>query len=106
LEHDTRRAASIRSQAARALPVRGPLCRAAPERDVQEMIAILAGNLAIAAPGAAMASWLLGDGTGPLHNHCPAPQLSAAVQEATRQMGSFADTSPDQAAPHTAECHR
>lgn len=80
------------------LPLRGPLCRgdvAAAERDVGEMIDVLAGGLPIAARGAALASWLLSDGTGPLHNQRSPLKLSAAVREATRQMGSFAGTRPD-----------
>jgi len=47
---------------------RGPLCRgriAAAERDVHEMLAILTGTLPVTARGAAMASVLLSDGTGP-----------------------------------------
>jgi hypothetical protein len=89
------------------LPARGPLCRGAvAEGDVREMIAILAGDLPIAARGAAVASWLLSDGTGPLHNHRSSLQLSAAVRQVTRQIGSFTDTPPDRAAPHNAECHR
>ena len=66
-----------------------PLCRdriAAAEHDVRTMLAVLACPLPITARGAAMASVLLGDGTGPLHNpHC-ARDLGAAVREATRQM--------------------
>jgi hypothetical protein len=73
---------------------RGPLCRGAVadgEHDVREMIAILAGTLPIAARGAAVASWLLRDGTGPLHNHRSALDLGCVVQEAIRQMDTFAD---------------
>ncbi len=84
------------------LPLRGPLRRGAvvaAERDMHEMIAVLAGGLPIAARGAALASWLLRDGTGPLYNHrCPI-ELSAAVREATRQMSSYADSPPDGADP-------
>jgi len=72
-----------------SLPLRGPLCRsavAAAERDVREMIAVLAGRQPIAARGAAMASWLLSDGAGPLHNHRSPLELRTAVREATRQM--------------------
>jgi hypothetical protein len=78
-----------------ALPLHGPLCRgavAAAEPDVREMIDVLAGGLPIAARGAAIASLLLSDGTGPLHNRHSPLELSAAVQEATRQMGSSANT--------------
>jgi hypothetical protein len=72
---------------------RGPLCRgriAAAERDVQEMLAVLTGALPVAARGATMASVLLSDGTGPLHNHRSPLDLGAAVREATRQMDPFA----------------
>jgi hypothetical protein len=91
------------------LPLHGPLCRgavAAAERDVREMIAVLDGGLPIAAPGAALASWLLRDGTGPLHNHRCGIELGAAVREATRQMASFADTPPDGADADYARCGR
>jgi hypothetical protein len=73
------------------LPLHGPLRRgavAAAERDVREMIEVLNGGQPIAARGAALASWLLSDGTGPLHNQRSPLELSAAVQDATRQMGS------------------
>jgi hypothetical protein len=75
------------------LTPRAPLCRGAlvaAERDVREMIAVLAGGLPIAARGAAMASWLLIDGTGPLHNHRSPVDLFAVVREATEQMDAFA----------------
>jgi len=68
---------------------RGPLCRgriAAAEGDVRELLAALTGALPIAARGAAMASVLLIDGTGPLHSHRSPLDLGAAVREATRQM--------------------
>ena len=80
---------------------RGPLCRgaiAAAEHDVREMIAVLVGAHPIAARGAALASWLLSDGTGPLHNHrCPL-DLSDVVREATRQLNPFADIPAQEAA--------
>ena len=72
---------------------RAPLRRdriAAAERDVREMLTILAGPLPITARGAAMASSLLSDGTGPLHNRRSPIGLGAAVREATRQMVPFA----------------
>lgn len=72
-------------------PLHGTLRRgavAAAERDVREMIDVLTGRLPIAARGAALASWLLSDGTGPLHNQRSPLVLSAAVQDATRQMRS------------------
>ncbi len=72
---------------------RGPLCRGAvadAESDVREMIAVLDGTLPIAARGAATASWLLRDGTGPLHNHRSTVDLGGMVREARRQMDPFA----------------
>jgi hypothetical protein len=86
-----------------------PLCRsraAAAERGLREMTAVLTGDLPIATRGAAMASWLLSDGTGPLRNHHSAPGLSAAVREAARQLISLADTPPDGADPDNAGCYR
>ncbi|HZC60728.1 MAG TPA: hypothetical protein VE464_03720 [Streptosporangiaceae bacterium] len=68
---------------------RAPLCRdriAAAEGDVRTMLAVLACPLPISARGAAMASVLLGDGTGPLHNHHSTRDLTAAVRDATREM--------------------
>jgi hypothetical protein len=72
---------------------RAPLCRdriAAAERDVREMVTVLAGPLPITVRGAAMASYLLSDGTGPLHNRHSSLDLGAAVCEATRQMDPVA----------------
>jgi hypothetical protein len=57
----------------------------APSLD-RELVAALTGALPIAARGAAMASVLLSDGTGPLHNYRSPLDLGAAVREATRQM--------------------
>jgi hypothetical protein len=71
------------------LTSRGPLCRdriAAAERDVREMLALLTGVQPIAARGAAMASVLLSDGTGPLHNRRSPLDLAAEVRQATSQM--------------------
>lgn len=68
---------------------RAPLRRdriAAAEGDVRTMLAVLACPLPISARGAAMASVLLGDGTGPLHNHHCTRDLAAAVRDATREM--------------------
>jgi hypothetical protein len=59
------------------------------------MLAVLAGALPIAARGAAMASVLLSDGTGPLHSRRSPLDLGAAVREATRQMGRFAGAPSD-----------
>jgi hypothetical protein len=72
---------------------RAPLCRdriAAAECDVREMLTVLTGVLPITARGAAMASVLLSDGTGPLHNRHSPLDLGAEVREATRQMTPFA----------------
>jgi hypothetical protein len=68
---------------------RAPLCRdrvTAAEGDLRTMLAVLACPLPISARGAAMASVMLGDGTGPLHNPHSARDLAAAVRDATMQM--------------------
>ena len=50
------------------------------------MIGVLRGPLPVTVRGAAMAGYLLTDGTGPLYDrHCPIA-LDVAVREATRQM--------------------
>jgi hypothetical protein len=70
-------------------PPHAPLCRdriTAAEGDVRTMLAVLACPLPISARGAAMASVLLGDGTGPLHNPHSGQELAAAVRDATREM--------------------
>jgi hypothetical protein len=68
---------------------RAPLCRdriAAAEGDLRTMLAVLASPLPVSARGGAMASVLLGDGTGPLYSrHCPR-DLAAEVRDATREM--------------------
>jgi len=72
---------------------RGPLCRSrvtAADGDVREMLAVLTGAHPIAVRGAAMASVLLTDGTGPLHSRRSPLDLGDAVREATRQMNPFA----------------
>ncbi len=56
------------------------------ERDVQDMLTVLTGPLPVTARGAAMASSLLRDGAGPLHNRHSPLSLGDAVREATRQM--------------------
>lgn len=76
------------------LSPRGPLCRgriAAAEPDLREMISVLTGGLPITARGAAMASWLLIDGTGPLHNHRSPLDLSAEARAATWQLTGGAE---------------
>jgi hypothetical protein len=73
---------------------RAPLRRGAviaAEEDLQKMISILTSGLPIDARGAAMAGWLLKDGTGPLYNRRSRVELGAFVREAIRQMSSFAD---------------
>lgn len=90
--------ANVLDQAARRpVPVspRAPLRHGAViavREDLREMILVLTSGLPIGARGAAMASWLLSDGTGPLYNHRSRAELGAAAREATRQMGSFADS--------------
>jgi hypothetical protein len=63
---------------------------AAAEHDVREMLAVLTSEQPIAARGAAMASGLLTDGTGPLYSRHSLLDLGAAVREATRQMSPLA----------------
>ena len=66
-----------------------PLCRdriAAAEGDVRTMLAVLACPLPISARGAAMASVLLVDGSGPVHSRYCSRDLAAAVRDATREM--------------------
>jgi hypothetical protein len=90
-------------------PPRGPLCRdriAAAERDVRGMLAVLTGALPIAARGATMASVLLSDGTGPLHNHRSPLDLGAAVRQATRQMDPAAGASTGGADRDSEGCYR
>ncbi len=68
---------------------RAPLGReriAAAEPGVRDMLAVLGGPRPITVRGAAAASLLLSDGTGPLHNRRCFPGLDAAVREAARQM--------------------
>jgi hypothetical protein len=68
---------------------RAPLCRdriTAAEGDLRAMLAVLACPLPISARGAAMASVLLGDGTGPLYNPHSTRELAVAARDATREM--------------------
>jgi hypothetical protein len=72
---------------------RGPLRRGAitaAEGDVRAMMAVLASDAPVGARGAAMASWLLSDGTGPLYNRRAPVKLGAAVREATKEMRAVA----------------
>ena len=61
------------------------------------MITVLTGALPVAARGAAMASYLLSDGTGPLYDRHSPLGLAEAVREATRQMTARSPV------PHPAE---
>jgi hypothetical protein len=103
-----RRWANVLDQAGRrpgSLSPRAPLRRdavIAAEEDLREMIFVLTSGLPIDARGAAMASWLLRDGTGPLYNRSSRGELGAIVREMTRQMGSFADHPAD---PDSVECY-
>ena len=68
---------------------RAPLCRdriAAAEISVRDMLGVLRGPFPVSARGAAMASSLLSDGTGPVHDRHSPLDLDAAVRKATRQM--------------------
>jgi hypothetical protein len=67
------------------------------------MIDVLTSGLPIDARGAAMASRLLSDGTGPLYNYRSRVELGAVAREATRQMGSSVAHPAD---PDNAECYR
>ena len=84
---------------------RAPLRRGAviaAAADLREMIDVLTSGLPIDARGAAIASWLLSDGTGPLYRRSRV-ELGTVAREATRQMGSSADRPAD---PDSAECYR
>jgi hypothetical protein len=88
---------------------RAPLRRGAviaATADLRAMISVLTSGLPIGTRGAAMASWLLSDGTGPLYNHRSPVELATIVREATTQMDSLADRRADGADPGNAECHR
>ncbi len=85
---------------------RAPLRRGAviaAAADLREMIWVLTSGLPIDARGAAMASRLLSDGTGPLYNHRSRVELGTVAREAIRQMGSSADHPAD---PDNAGCYR
>ncbi len=80
---------------------------AGAEDDVQDMLAVLTGPLPVTARGAAMASSLLRDGTGPLHNRHSPVSLNDAVREATRQMtGPPAGTPPGGTDRESSVCYR
>jgi hypothetical protein len=88
-----RRWANVLDQASRGPYPRSPraLRRGAvitAEEDLREMISALTSGLPIEVRGAAMASRLLTDGTGPLYNPRSVVQLGTAVRAATRQMSS------------------
>ncbi|MGI8450196.1 MAG: hypothetical protein ACR2MP_24070 [Streptosporangiaceae bacterium] len=87
---------------------RAPLCRdriAAAEHDVRAMIGVLTGALPVTARGAAMASYLLSDGTGPLYDRHSPVALGVAVREATRQMTDPAASTPADLADRE-KCYR
>jgi hypothetical protein len=87
---------------------RAPLCRdrlAAAEDDVQAMIAVLTGPLPVSARGAASASSLLSDGTGPLYDGHSPVGLREAVRDATRQMTNPCASTPAGQAGRE-ECYR
>jgi len=76
---------------------RAPLCRdriAAAAPDVQAMIGVLTGPLPVTARGAAAASYLLSDGTGPLYDRHSPVGPGGAVREATRQMTGPSASTP------------
>lgn len=73
--------------------VRAPLQRGAviaAEHDLLEMISVLTSSRPIDARGAAIASSLLRDGTGPLYNRRSLVGLGAAVRAATQHMDPLA----------------
>jgi hypothetical protein len=77
----------------------------AAERDLHAMISVLTSGQPVNARGAAMASSLLSDGTGPLYNHWSLVDLGAVVRAATRQMDPFAARSAGEDSA-CAECFR
>lgn len=84
--------------------VRAPLQRRAviaAEQDVREMISVLSSGQPIDARGAAMASALLSDGTGPLYNRRSCVALGSVVRAATRQMNAARPADEDSV---SAEC--
>jgi len=89
---------------------RAPLCRdriaAAAERDARAMLTVLSGVLPITARGAAIASVLLSDGTGPLHNRHSPLDLGAEVRQATGQMTAFAGAPSGGTNREGAGCYR
>jgi hypothetical protein len=83
------RVLNLASRSAVSLAPRAPLRRqdvAESEADIRKLIAILASSRPIGARGAAAASWLLTDGTGPLYNgHAPVA-LADAIRAAIRDL--------------------
>lgn len=68
---------------------RAPLnrgCIIAREPEIHEMINALLTPLPTPARGAAMVSWLLSDGTGPLFNRGRSADLGTALTEAIAQL--------------------
>jgi hypothetical protein len=87
---------------------RAPLHRSAvvaARHELHEMISVLTSGLPIDARGAAMASSLLTDGTGPLYNRRSPIGLDAAVRAATQHMDPFAARLAAEDSYH-AECSR
>jgi hypothetical protein len=71
---------------------REPILACEPE--TREMIHALLNPLPVPARGAAMASWLLRDGTGPIYN-CRWGDLSAALREAIEQLDPSVALEPE-----------
>jgi hypothetical protein len=84
-----RKVLDLARQPAIPLTPRAPLRRhdvVRAEADVRELIAILASGMPIAARGAATASWLLTDGTGPLYNGHSPVGLADTIRAAIRHL--------------------
>jgi len=75
----------LSAQAVRGPTARSPrvsLCRdriIATDRDIRAMLGALSTSLPVPAQGVAQASWLLGDGSGPLYNPSCTTDLAAAL---------------------------
>ena len=70
------------------------------EPDIQAMVGALLAPLPIPARGAAMASWLLSDGAGPVFNRRCQGDLGAAVRDVIAELDATAPLVPRE------ECHR
>jgi len=79
-------------QARRPTAMRDPkvLCNRASiiasESDIREMLNALLAPLPSSARGAAMASWLLRDGMGPIYNRSLSGELGISVREVIAQL--------------------